>query len=65
MNYNLLDDKELNNAEDHGAMMQASKLCELAGVQPVHDVGMITIEGDHEIHQHAREEVLTNNEEAI
>ena len=55
--------------------MQASKLCELAGVQPVHDVGMITIDGaskmlltrivDHEIRQHAREEALTNNEETI
>ncbi len=75
MNYNLLDDKELNNAEDHGAITQATKLCELAGVEPVYEVEKITIDGackmlltrivDHEIRQHAREEALTNNEETI
>jgi hypothetical protein len=75
LNYNLLDDKELNNREEQEAVNHAHQYCDLAGVSPMDHVESISLEGasksllsrivEQEIRQKARNEALTNNAEEI
>jgi hypothetical protein len=75
LNYNLLDDKELNNREEQEAVNHAHQYLDLAGVLPMTHGESVSLEGasksllsrivEHEIRQRARNELLTNNAEEI
>jgi hypothetical protein len=75
LNYNLLDDKELNNGQEQDVANHAHQYCYLAGVFPMMHGESVSLEGasksllsrivEHEIRQRARNEAVTNNAEEI
>ncbi len=75
LNYNLLDDLELNNTQEKDAVNDANNYCNLAGVLPFENTDCLSMNGasrsllskivEHEIQERAQNEALTNNAEEI
>ena len=75
LNYNLLDDPELNDAQEKDAVNDANNYSNLVGVLPFENTDCLSMNGasrsllskivEHEIRERAQNEALTNNAEEI